>query len=271
MSIKILKNNSSDIQNIKHIVSLDDNNNKKRVARALLPLSSGDILEFYHLKYPVYSNVTQDENKGVIKDEFNYIYGNDNYLGQIKPNAGFFPPKVVKVENATLENYYPETGNYILTFPTVGADKIILTGDCRIDVKVDMKNTGTFTYSPTSYVINTNEGEYYGDILMDYNGSLTINLLPNTDKGLELPSTISVTGIDATKYSYNKTTGVVTLANITTSPIIITVECVRGAQLSTPETALSGDLLTIQATDDRTQQYGIYINGTLKKTINKSE
>lgn len=271
MSIKILKNSSSDVQNIKHIIALSQDSNKERIARALLPLDSGDVLEFYRLTYPVYSNVIQDKNKGVSGEGFIYTYGDENYLGQIEPESGFYPPKTLTVENVTLVNYFPETGNFVLTSPTEGADKIILNGSCRIDVKIDMKDTGTYTYSPSSYVINTNDGEYYGDILMDYNGSLIINLLPNTDKGLEYPSTISVSGITTSNYTYDSTTGVITLSNVTTSPITITAECPRGKQLSTPVVALSGDLVTIQATDDRTKQYGIYVGGTLRKTIDKSE
>ena len=271
MSIKILKNSSSNIQNIKHIIALSQDSSKERIARALLPLDSGDVLEFYRLNYPVYSNVIEDKNKDATGDNFIYTYGDENYLGQIEPTTGFYPPKVLTVENATLVNYYPETGNFVLSSPTEGADKITLNGACRVDVKINMKNTGTYTYSPTSYVINTNDGEYYGDILMDYNSSLTINLLPNTDKGLEFPSTISVTGTTTSTYTYDKTTGIITLSNVTTSPITITAECPRGNQLSTPTVALSGDLVSIQATDDRTQQYGIYVGGTLRKTIDKSE
>lgn len=270
MSIKITTKDSSGKIDIKHINYKNKENNIERMGEIIYITNTGDIINFYQLIYPINNQVIQDTKEGTIEEEDGYIYGKEKYISQISPKTNFFPPSALTVTGATLQTYFPENGNFILTAPKKGIKEIVLQGKCRGVVKINMKNTGTFTYTPKEYNINTNEGEYYGGLLVDYNMPLEITLIPYTDIGLTYPKTISVSGADETNYTYDSTTGVIKFGNIINSPISIVAECPLGEQLFAPNINISGDILNINTEDDRTEQYEVYINDTLTKTIDKS-
>lgn len=270
MSIKITTKDSSGKSDIKHITYKNKENNVVRLGEITYVANTGDIMNLYQLIYPINNQVIQDTKGGTVDEENGYIYGREKYISQISPKTNFFPPSALVVTGATLQTYFPENGNFILTAPQKGIKEIVLQGKCRGVVKIDMKNTGTFTYSPKEYNINISEGEYYGGLLVDYDMPLEITLVPYTEIGLTYPKTISVSGADETSYIYDSTTGVIKFNNVINSPIFIVAECPLGEQLFAPNIDISGDILNINTEDDRTEQYEIYINDNLIKTIDKS-
>lgn len=92
-----------------------------------------------------------------------------------------------------------------------------ITGDAEQTYENILSETfGTITYTITNTITN---GTASGDSTISENGTATITLTANS--GYELPSTITVSGAS---YTYDSTTGVVTLTNPTAN-VTITAIC----------------------------------------------
>ena len=155
------------------------------------------------------------------------------------PDAGYTYPTSVTVTGATA-SYNNTTGELTLSNAT---------GDVTV----------TATCLSTAYSITTSitNGGSSGPATINVGGTASITITPSS--GYTLPSTVTVTNATS---SYNNTTGVISLSN-PTGNVTISATCLEMAP--TPETSLSGDILTI--TGSEADSFDLYDNGVLVANI----
>jgi len=143
----------------------------------------------------------------------NGSYTGDTKIGKVtgstatitlSADANYHLPDSVTVTNATQDSYDKSTGKLQISSPT---GEVTITCVCEKTV-----------YSITTTVTN---GSYSGSTSIDAGGTATVTLTANS--GYKLPTSITVSGAT---YTYNSTTGVVSLSEPTGN---VTISCTCAA------------------------------------------
>ena len=141
----------------------------------------------------------------------------------------------------------------------------------------------TFPYTPSvdttlyavmrevyyAIIVNIRNGSFSGAESIRKDGTAVVTLA--ADPNYVLPSTIEVTGVSPSDYTYNSTTGVISLSN-PTGNVSITVVCEPSVtpQLATPTILLDGNTLSIEEITNA-EYYDIYVDDTLEESIPASD
>lgn len=164
----------------------------------------------------------------------------------LTPNSEFKLPETITVTNISSYNYDNTTGIITLKDPT---GDVTITAVCE-----------GIVYTITTTI---SHGSYTGDATILPSGTATVNIVP--ESGYTYPSDITITGAT---YSYDNTTGIISLSK-PTGEVVITGDCVIYPSLAAPTIILSDDILGILDNDSKTTQFDIYSGGECKATIDK--
>ena len=185
--------------------------------------------------------ISTSVSNGTFTGDTSVRYGLDASV-TITPNSGYGLPSTVSISGSVGSyNYNSTTGVILLTNVT---GNVSITGACIRAYAV---------------IVNITNGTYSGDSYIVDSGTASVTVVPNT--WYDLPSSITVSGAS---YSYNNSTGVISLSS-PTSDVSITVVCTQ-QQLSAPTISRNGDILSITDVPNA-ESYDIYDGNTVVANV----